>query len=74
MTHYSTVDGGDITKRNDEALGNTLLAFHNEKRIRDLRIRGKKESLSIDWTLGRVAEVRKRQRKNRHEKRQDRIE
>jgi hypothetical protein len=31
MTRYSTVDGGDITKRNDEALGNPLLAFYDEK-------------------------------------------
>ena len=65
MTRYSTVHGGDITKRNDEALGNTLLAFYNESRIRSLLALSKRESISIDWTLTRVAEVREHQHKKR---------
>jgi hypothetical protein len=65
MTQYSTVNGGDITKRNHEALGNTLLVFYDENRIRALQARSKKESMSIDWTLTRVAEVREEQHKRK---------
>jgi hypothetical protein len=59
MTRYSNVHGGDIAKRNDEALGNTLLAFYNKKRILDLKVRSKREPMQIDWVLTRVAQVRK---------------
>jgi hypothetical protein len=41
MSRYSTVNGGDITKRNHEALGNTLLTFYDEKRTRELRKSGR---------------------------------
>ena len=30
---FSTVNGGDITKRNHEALGNTLLRFYEKRRV-----------------------------------------
>lgn len=58
MTPYSHVNGGDITKRNDEALGNTLLAFYDDKRIRTVRVLGRKNGISVDWILKRVNEVR----------------
>jgi hypothetical protein len=37
IARYTTVEDGDITKRNYEALGNTLLAFYTNDRIQVVR-------------------------------------
>lgn len=37
IARYSTINGGDITLRNHEALGNTLLAFYSNDRVRVVR-------------------------------------
>ena len=37
IARYTTIEDGDITKRNYEALGNTLLAFYTNNRIRVMR-------------------------------------
>ncbi len=42
ISEFSTVHGGDITKRNHEALGNTLWAFNDKALIRGVRARNRK--------------------------------
>lgn len=37
ISRYSAVHGGDIAKRNHEALGNTLLEFYSTARVRLIR-------------------------------------
>lgn len=46
MSSY-TVSGGDISKRNAEALGNTLLTFYSQKRLRALRQRAAKSTRPV---------------------------
>lgn len=64
ISRYSQVNPGDITIRNHEALGNTLLAFYSKDIIKF--IRKKKNTIDsgavkdfISWTLKRVEEVKK---------------
>jgi len=56
ISKYSTENGGDITKRNYEALANTLIAFYNKDLID--KVHKKRELMSsgpirdfLDWTL-----------------------
>jgi hypothetical protein len=61
---YSAVHPGDITKRNHEALGNTLLAFYSKDLVKFIRkkknaIDSKAAKDFIIWTLKRVEEVKK---------------
>lgn len=58
MIRYSNVHPGDIAKRNDEALGNTLLAFYDAKRIRAVRLLGKSKGVDVGWVLRRVKQAR----------------
>jgi len=63
ISRYSQVNPGDITIRNHEALGNTLLAFYSKDLIKF--IRKKKNAIDSDavkdfisWTLRRVEKVK----------------
>ncbi len=59
-----TTQGGDIQKRNDEALGNILWAFPNEAIVRLARDRARKIDSDdvtefVEWTIERVGAQRK---------------
>jgi hypothetical protein len=67
ISRYATVHGGDITKRNHEALGNLLLAAYDESLVN--LVRGKVRSLDedrvaqfINQTLDRVDAIRQEKR------------
>jgi hypothetical protein len=62
ISEFSTLNAGDIRKRNYEALGNTLYAFYSEDLINLVRRKG--ESMGQDSvinfilrTVGRVREI-----------------
>jgi hypothetical protein len=47
IARYTTIEELDITKRNYEALGNTLLTFYSEERIRFMRKQAKSSRLAV---------------------------
>jgi len=62
ISEYSTINGGDITKRNHEALGNMLITFYN-KDLMD-KVHKKRGLISLeavrdflDWTINVVENV-----------------
>jgi hypothetical protein len=64
ISRYSQANPGDITIRNHEALGNTLLAFYSKDLVKFIRkkknaIDSKAAKDFIIWTLKRVEEVKK---------------
>ena len=66
-----SISGGDILKRNHEALGNTLFCFYSSDLVNLVRERGKSEGDHkiidfIEWTINRVEEVMKENLSNRN--------
>ena len=62
ISDFSTVNGGDITKRNHEALGNTLYAFYSDDMVELAREKGDSIGLDsvidfVDWTIRRVEKI-----------------
>lgn len=62
-SQWSTDDDGDIVKRNHEALGNTLLAFHSKELLALARRKARAIGTPhvkqfMQWTIKRVAEVK----------------
>jgi len=63
MVEFS-MPGGDVVKRNHEAIGNTLCCFYNSALLNLVRERsrstGDNEIIDfVEWTIGRVEEVMK---------------
>lgn len=62
ITRYSAHNGGDITKRNAEALATTLLAFFTEERLSRARAFGSHANEDVgrvmDWVVQAVVEGR----------------
>jgi hypothetical protein len=62
INRYTAANGGDITKRNSEALGNTLVVFYTEDLVQRVRKRAGTAPVALreclNWTLKQVEAVR----------------
>lgn len=66
IAEYATPTGGDIMKRNHEALGNTLFCFYSPELLEYIRKSGKESADQntmdfIEWTCSKVEGLVKRE-------------
>jgi hypothetical protein len=69
IVEYSAPRGGDITKRNHEALGNTLYCFYSQDLVESIRkrsneSRNQKTMEFVEWTISKVEALRQEDNKS----------
>jgi len=65
IVEYSAQTGGDIVKRNHEALGNTLYCFYSNDLVESIRKRSNESQNQptiefVEWTISRVKNLRQK--------------